>query len=397
MQVGKFLHKFVFNALPKIHQTRLNALVCTVASLLDQGKLTLTALGRNMSGDALVKHKIKRVDRLLGNAKLLADKFYIYKQLSNNILKHLTEAVIIVDWSGCCSQQRWILQASLAMSGRSIPIYKEIHPLSVISNTTVEHNFLIRLSNIIPKHIKVTVVTDAGFKTPWFKSVRSLGWHFVGRLRSKMQFSFDGYTWHKTTGFNGKIPNTSVLLGEAILGKTNRIMQANIYAYQGTHKGRKKMRRKYYNDGHPDKNDKYGRMHREPWLLATSLPGDIKLARRIINIYHARMQIEQNFRDIKNQRWGFGLRDSKTENIQRLEILLLIAFIATIILWLVAITAESKKLHFSFQANTKRDGRALSLFSLGWQILKHGLPGREDLILSMAYSQLQPCYQRTIG
>src|SRR3990167_992811 len=121
MHMSKFLHKFVSNALPKVHKTRRNALVCTVASLLDQGKLTLTALGRNMRGNALVKHKIKRVDRLLGNNKLIADKFYIYKQLANNILKKLTEAVIIVDWSGCCSQQRWILQASIAMNGRSIP------------------------------------------------------------------------------------------------------------------------------------------------------------------------------------------------------------------------------------------------------------------------------------
>ena len=398
MQVGRFLHKFIFNALPKVHQTRRNALICSVASLLDQGKLTLTSLGRNMAGNALVKHKIKRVDRLLGNDKLLVDRFYIYKQLANNILKNLTEAVIIVDWSGCCSQQRWILQASLAMSGRSIPIYKEVHPLAVISNPKVEQNFLEKLYDIIPKHIEVIVVTDAGFRTPWFKAVRSLGWHFVGRLRSKIQFSFDGQIWHKTTSFNGEIPNTPALLGYATLGKTSKSMQASIYAYQGAYKGRKKKRRKYYNDGHPDKNIKYGRANNEPWILATSLPSDIKLARRIINIYHSRMQIEQNFRDVKNQRWGFGLRDSKTENIQRLEVLLLIAFIATLILWLIAIDAESKGLHYGFQANTKRDRRTLSLFSLGWQILKHGLRRGMDIgDIKIAYGQLEPCHRRMIG
>lgn len=132
MQVGKFLHKFVFNSLPKVHKTRRNVLICTVASLLDQGKLTLTALGRNMGGGAFVKHKIKRVDRLLGNDKLITEKFYIYKQLANNILKNITEAVIIVDWSGCCSQARWILQASIAMNGRSIPIRNCIHYLEYL-------------------------------------------------------------------------------------------------------------------------------------------------------------------------------------------------------------------------------------------------------------------------
>jgi hypothetical protein len=36
MQVGKFLHKFIFNELPKVHKTRRNALIYLVASLLDQ-------------------------------------------------------------------------------------------------------------------------------------------------------------------------------------------------------------------------------------------------------------------------------------------------------------------------------------------------------------------------
>lgn len=391
MQVGKFLHKFVFNALPEVHKTRRNALICTVASLLDQGKLTLTALGRNMRGKALVKHKIKRVDRLLGNDNLIADKFYIYKQLANNLLKNLTQIVIIVDWSGCCSQQRWILQASLAMSGRSIPIYKEIHPQSLNANGTVEKNFLNKLHAIIPQNTSVTIVTDAGFKMPWFLSVRKLGWHYVGRLRSMIQISFCSYIWYKISSFNGKINNRPTFLGLATLGKTNKMMQANIYAYQELVKGRKKKRKKYHCDAHPDKNIVYSRAHREPWILATSLPGDIKLSRRIINIYRTRMQIEQNFRDIKNQQWGFGLRDSKTENIQRLEVLLLVGFIASIILWLIAIIAEAKKLHYGFQANTKRDGRTLSLFSLGWQIVRHGLNGKCKITPELAYRELVPC------
>lgn len=395
--MDRFLHKFVFKALPKVHKTRLNTLICTVASLLDQGKLTLTALGRNMRGNALVKHKIKRVDRLLGNAKIIKNKFYIYQQLANNILKNLSEAVIIVDWSGCCSQERWILQASLAMTGRSIPIYKEVHPLAQISNPIVEKEFLNTLYAIIPQHIKVIIVTDAGFKTPWFRAVKKLGWHFVGRLRSRIQFSFGNNIWHKTTDFNGKISQNPEFLGCADLGKIKKLMEANIYAYQGKLKGRKKKRRKYYNDGHPDKNIKYSKANREPWILATSLPGEITMARRIINIYKSRMQIEQNFRDIKNQRWGFGLRDSKTENMQRLEVLLLIGFIASIILWLIGIVAEANKLHYGFQANTKRDGRTLSLFSLGWQILKHGLNGRCYITLERAYSQLGPCHKEMMG
>lgn len=124
-----------------------------------------------------------------------------------------------------------------------------MHPLSRISNPKVEKEFLEKLYDIVPKNINVTVVTDAGFRAPWFKVVKQLGWHFVGRLRSRVQFNFGDNVWHKTTSFNGKISGTPVFLGCAELGKTKKLMDANIYAYQGTHKGRKKKRRKYYNDG----------------------------------------------------------------------------------------------------------------------------------------------------
>ncbi len=396
MQVDKFLHKFIDKALPDVHKYRRQSLMCSVDSLLGRSKLTLTDLARNMRGNALVKHKIKRVDRLLGNNKINEEKFYIYKQIANNILKNLSETVIIVDWSGCCSQQRWILQASLAMSGRSIPIYQEIHPLSKISNRQVEKDFLFKLYNIVPKNIKVVVVTDAGFKTPWFMSVKALGWDYVGRLRSRIQFSFDSVTWHKTTDFNGIASEKAKFMGCAELGKLNRIMKSNIYSYKSEYKGRKKKRRKYYNDGYPDKNIKYGKSNREPWILATSLPGDSTFAKKVINIYRSRMQIEQNFRDLKNQRWGFGLRDSKTENIQRLEVLLIIGFITSIILWLIGLVAEKNNLHYGFQANTRRNIRTISLFNLGLQILKHGLNGRCTITLENAYEQLSLCNKKMI-
>jgi hypothetical protein len=397
MHLIKFLHNFVFNALPKVHKVRLDAIISTVSSLLHKGKLTLTALGQNMDGKAMVKHKIKRVDRLLGNKNIIAEKFYIYKELSGKLFKYLSEAIIIVDWSGCCSQQRWILQASLAMNGRSIPIYKEIHPLMHLSNVNIEKNFLSKLNDIIPKNVKIVIVTDAGFKSPWFKSVNQLGWDFVGRIRSRTQFSFDGNLWHKATDFNDIKNEMPIFLGNAVLGKTKILMSTNIYAYKSRQKGRKWKRKKYLSNAYPDRQQKQSKSHKESWVLATSLKHGHTLAKRVVNIYRARMQVEQNFRDMKNQRWGFGLRDSKTENSNRLEILLLISFIATMVLWLVAIVAESKKLHHSFQVNTERGRRVLSLFSLGWQIIRHGLNGRCRMRLETAYREIGLCHKAIVG
>ena len=48
-------------------------------ALLDGNQLSLTQLGRNISGTVAPKHNIKLVDRLLGNTHLHTDKITIYQ------------------------------------------------------------------------------------------------------------------------------------------------------------------------------------------------------------------------------------------------------------------------------------------------------------------------------
>jgi len=45
----------------------------------------------------------------------------------------------------------------------------------------VEARFLATLKTLLPKHSAPIMITDAGFRTPWFRAVHALGWHFVGR------------------------------------------------------------------------------------------------------------------------------------------------------------------------------------------------------------------------
>ncbi|QAY88322.1 IS4 family transposase, partial [Pseudomonas arsenicoxydans] len=63
MQAIRFLHSALAQALPTVHSRRLKTLMCCVSSLLRGRRLTLTGLGRFMSGKAYPKHAIKRVDR----------------------------------------------------------------------------------------------------------------------------------------------------------------------------------------------------------------------------------------------------------------------------------------------------------------------------------------------
>jgi hypothetical protein len=121
----------------------------------------------------------------------------------------------------------------------------------------------------------------------------------------------------------------------------------------------------------------YRRLHRAPWLLATSLPHQRGSERRIKQIYGLRMQIEETFRDLKCHRWGFGLRYARSYDPKRLEILLLVGTLATLVAWLVGLAARALQMHWHFQANTERRRSVLSIFFIGRQLLnrlKEALP-----------------------
>ena len=81
------------------------------------------------------------------------------------------------------------------------------------------------------------------------------------------------------------------------------------------------------------------------------------------------MQIEESFRDMKNRRSGFSLRDSRTNNAKRLSILMLINTLSQLVVWLVGSAGQSRNLHRGLQANTVRDRNVLSTFFVGCQLI----------------------------
>ncbi len=45
---------------------------------------------------------------------------------------------------------------------------------------------------MLPPHCRPILVTDAGFRTPWFKQVEALGWDWVGRIRNRHEVQRPG-------------------------------------------------------------------------------------------------------------------------------------------------------------------------------------------------------------
>ena len=74
MYALKVLHKKLVQACPFIHKKRLSVLIAAVHALLISQRLSLTQLGRRLISKTLVKHNIKRIDRLLGNSHFYTER-----------------------------------------------------------------------------------------------------------------------------------------------------------------------------------------------------------------------------------------------------------------------------------------------------------------------------------
>jgi len=178
MRVIKVLHKILLKSVPSMHSQRCRALLSAVESLLAGSFLTVTALGRGLDRTAYAKHNIKCVDRLLSNPHLHQERHAIYQMLCHTVCASLARPVILVDWSDVIEQERLMLiRAALVVEGRAITLYESVYTLKHYNTSRTHRQFLNELKALLPEHCRPLIVTDAGFRGPWFRAVENLGWY----------------------------------------------------------------------------------------------------------------------------------------------------------------------------------------------------------------------------
>lgn len=164
MLARQVCQKFFRDALALFHQYRQNALLDATVLLVRGASLTPTSIGRHLSGHVQVKHKIKRVDRLLGNTVLHHGIPLIFNNIISLLTQRLSLCVIDVDWSGYPSQEYHVLRACLFCDGRSIPLLSQIVPSAKQHNSQIQKAFLNSLAQAITPKTRGIIVTDAGFQ-----------------------------------------------------------------------------------------------------------------------------------------------------------------------------------------------------------------------------------------
>jgi len=358
------LQKLLRRSIPSLHSKRLAALTAVVASALRGGRLTLSALARNLGGSCAVRHRIKRVDRLLGNTSLQQERLFVYQMLCKLLVGNKREPILIVDWSDLKPDRRWLLlRASVWAHGFALPVYEEVHPLSLQNNRRVQREFLLTLRMLLGDEVRPIVIADAGFRSTWFQEVERLGWHWVGRIRGRMMILIDGH-WQHCRKLFSKATAAPRDLGELHVTRANPI-HARLALYRKPPKGRHhltlagKVRR--------------GRLSRknaarecEPWLIAASLSLSDKAALDLVNLYRIRMRIEHSFRTLKSHQFGFSFEDSQTRHPDRIAALLIIHALALLLAWIAGWAAQRVGLYQRLKSNANnRQPKTLSIVTLG--------------------------------
>jgi hypothetical protein len=336
------LHRCLDPLLVPIHRTRLAALFAAVSACVLGPGLTLTDIGRRFAGATALRHKLKRADRLLGNRALQQQAGVVYGAMCRVMLARIREPVVLVDWSDLkADQSLHLLRASLAVGGRSLTLYEEVHTQAKLNKPLVHLRFLRRLAQLLPPGTEPIIIADAGFRVPFYRAVERRGWRWVGRVRGR-DFIRPDKRWGSCKTWFRRATATPRLLGTGEWVRSNPL-PALFVLFKQPPKGRR-AKTAAGKRSRSNTSNKAARGAKEPWLLVASPRLATYSARQLVRLYRQRMQIELSFRDMKSQHFGEGLERSRSRSAGRFTVLVLIASLAIFLLWLLGTAASHQQL-----------------------------------------------------
>jgi len=367
MHAQQIIQKFLADQCPTMHAKRRRCLADAVEAARCGG-LALMGMSKALESEVGLRYRIKRIDRLLSNDHLVEERVGIFKALAHRVLSHHKCIAVIVDWSDLLPDvSQHLLRAAVVLEGRAITIYEELHPTKLYGNRQVHRSFLETLRTVLPPHCHPVIITDAGFRATWFKMLAELGYDWIGRIRNVDTVrSEHGTQWQackELYHFATKDPRD---VGRFEHTQSCRV-RCRLTLVKRPPQGRKKMT-VFGNPACSHHSNKQRKGQCEPWLLSVSLGLSKLRAKKIVALYSCRMQIEQTFRDLKNPRWGMGIRHSQTRQPKRLATLLLIAALLSFALWIIGIVAQSRGYRLCYGSKPKA-AKTVSIVSLARQWL----------------------------
>ncbi len=342
MHATQVLQNCLGGALGGMHALRRRVLLWATEALIAGRRLTLMDVARSWPGAERVRAPLKALDRLLGNRHLHAEREPLYQAMTHWLIRS-RQPIIVIDWSDLKQDRSWhVLRAAIPVGGRTLPILDMVFPGGQQGSPGAEKKFLRRLAHVLPDDVCPILVTDAGFRGPWFRAVEAMGWLWLGRVRSTTQLKpcevpDEPSQWVSCKAMYELATQMPRDFGPMQIARS-KPLTAHVVLHAKSPRGRKHRNRQ----GVPARNSnshKNAQREREPWLLVAS-PNLTLNARQLVALYARRMQIELSFRDLKSHRYGQAFEDSLTRKGPRIEVLLLLSALAAFATWLVGMACE---------------------------------------------------------
>ena len=343
MRATEVLQTCLRDALGSMHALRRRVLLRAVEATVHGRRLTLMDLARSWPDAERVRAPLKALDRLLGNRHLHAEREHIYHAMTRWLVRS-KRPVIVIDWSDLKSDRSWhLLRAAIPVGGRTLPILDMVFPNGQQGSPKAEKQFLKRLADVLPGDSRPVLVTDAGFRGPWFRAVEARGWQWLGRLRNTTYLKPVAVPNEPDQWVSCKAMYALAERAPRDWGLMEVVRSAPLTARVVLHAKPPKGRKHRNRQGAPARNSnsrKIAQREREPWLLMAS--PDLSLsARQLVRLYARRMQIELSFRDLKSHRYGQAFEDSLTRKGARIEVLILLSALSAFATWLVGMACEA--------------------------------------------------------
>ena len=326
--------------------SRMKTLAAIVSGAMRMQGSGVLALGRAMVGPVKAKHRIKRVDRFLGNVQVEIDT--VSEAVFHQFRPRTGPLVVLADWTDRHPFQQLVL--ALPRDSRAIPFYSITVEKGDGSGThkglmiQAESEALEALARMCGDTICPIIIADRGFgNTRWLGDIQNWGWYFVQRISREFYVETEHYT--------GPLYELGIRRG-----------------WKPRDEGKTTITNKYF--GPVRLVTTYDRDSKEPWFLVTNL--EDKIPKTIVNLYKRRMWIEAMFRDLKNSNWGLGMDHVRLTNEGRLERHFLIVALAYIFLFAFGAAAERAGLGDQLKENTVSE-RVLSLARIGNYFLQTDL------------------------
>jgi hypothetical protein len=323
----------------RLHAKQVESVTNAVVGVAHAVSLSIHAIGAGLAAvsGGQPKHAIKQVDRLLSNTAL--NVWALFADWVPYVVGTTPQIVVALDWSDFDADGHALIALYLVTAhGRALPLVWQSVSKARLKGRRAqfENEVLLRLHEVVPAGVPVTVLADRGFgDQDLYAQLRDFGFDFVIRFRGDVTVeradgdSRPASAWVPSNGHIRHLRGARVTRDrtpiDAVVCVKKRGMQ-------------------------------------QPWCLA--LGGATLTGPQAVRLYGRRFTIEETFRDVKDPRFGLGMSATHIGDPRRRDRLLLICAMAMTLLTLLGAAGESLGMDRLLKANTVKT-RTHSLFRQG--------------------------------